>query len=227
MRPTRPFALAASLTAFMGCGDLPIIPLTQATIHGALVGAGPTSSISVYGRPDLIDVPTTDDLATLASHPGTNWPFELTGVPVGKVELIALISFERAERVTLDLEGGEIEETSAIVGWPIATLHVDLHAPSHQLINKGTVLAKGTPVRRKVEDGPLDLAVPGGCYDVEAMVPGLGTKTVAGVCVSSGLVQRVRIEFDDPDGSANRQGCSVTGCEHDSRCLPDGSCHEE
>ncbi len=227
MTSSRTMALGwVVLLLLSGCGGFDTHPLTHAILRGTLVGAGPSSMATIFGHPELVDVPTPSELSALSAQPNTNWAFELTDVPSGSIELLLIISPERADRLKMDIEGGEAEELTPQVGQRISTLQADFDAPSHQLIRRGTVTVVGTPIKRSVEVSELLLDVPAGCYDVQATVPGLGTKTVTGNCVTAGVLMRVPIHFDEPDGSPGREGCAVTGCEHDYECKSNGRCSD-
>lgn len=227
MCPTRTLALASIVAGLCGCGGFESHPLTHAVLRGSLVGAGPSSMATILGKPELVDVPTASELAVLSGQTNANWAFELNDVPSGPIELLLFISGQRADRLKMDIEGGEVEELTPQVGQRISTLRVDLEAPSHQLIRRGTVRVLGTPIKRSIELSEMYLAVPAGCYALEASVPGLGTKTVTESCVAPGLSKSVPIYFDEPDGSPGREGCSVTKCDYDYECKKGGECEED
>jgi hypothetical protein len=225
MRWIRNMALVAPLAFAVGCGGLENVPLTEGMVRGALVGAGAGSSVSVMGRPDLVDVPTQAELAALAHQPSTNWNFELAHVPEGRVELLILIASGRTGRLAVDVVGGAIEDLPPQEGQASGRLEAKLRAPSHQEIEEGVLKVIGTPIRRHIEETSEDLEVPAGCYSVEATVPGLGTVTGSG-CVASGATQHVELPFLEPDGSPGREGCSVTGCQDEYHCSSDGRCRD-
>ncbi len=162
--------------------------------------------MSVIGRPELL------------AHAEDDGSFELVGVPQGDVDLLAIISSSRSERVQALVRGGQVTDIGTRSGRPTASIEVELRAPSHQRVSRGTVDVSGTPVELRVEDpGEWKLRVPAGCYEVVATVPGLGTQS-ANVCVTEGQERSLHVSFPAPDGSPGREGCSVTGCEFGYSC---------
>lgn len=231
MRSTRTLAFATVIAGLCGCGGFDGYPLTHGILRGTLVGAGPSSSAMILGKPELVAVPSTRELTVSPGKANGNWAFEFRDVPRGEhIDLLLFISAERAVRQTIDLEGGEVKDLGPLVGKRISTLDVDLDAPSHLRIRKGTVAVLGTTIRRSIELSETRFDVPEGCYDLEASVPGLGTKTVTGSCVAAGIVKRVPIRFDGPSGSPGREGCSEAedagcGCDYGYHC-ESGKCVE-
>lgn len=229
MCSTRTLALATVISGLCGCGGFDGHPLTHGILRGTLVGAGPSSKATILWKPELVDVPSTRELTVSPGKANGNWAFELSDVPNGPVELLLFISAERADRLKIDLKGGEVEDLGPQVGQRISTLDVDLDAPSHLRIRRGTVAVLGTTMRRSIELSEMAFGVPAGCYALEASVPGLG-KTEAESCVTAGIVKRVSIRFEKPDGSPGREGCSEAedagcGCDYGYSCKS-GKCVE-
>jgi hypothetical protein len=212
MGALRTGALGALLATGLACGGgLENVPLTLGSVRGTLVGGSTSSTVSVFGQPDLL------------AHAASDGTFEIQGVPQGEVELLVLISSSRNELVLAQVEGGGVTDIGRRSGRPTATLEVELLAPSSQRVVRGTVSIPGTPLQSHLEDSGWNLRVPGGCYSIVATVQGLGTQTVQ-TCVSEGQQQAVEIHFASPDGSPGHEGCSVTGCDSDYQCRSDGSC---
>jgi hypothetical protein len=224
----RKLVFAAGLAvAGSACGGFENQPLGWAAIRGSLVGAGAGSKVSIFGHPELTDAPSTNELKALAADPTSTWAFELTKVPTDEetVDLMLLISPQRARRMSVHVVPGQVQSIPAQVGEQISMLVADLDAPSHQLVRKGQVKIDGTSIAISVEESEPEIPVPAGCYTITATVPGLGTITSPQACVGPGRVLREPMHFPEPDGSPGREGCSVTGCESGYKC--ERSEHEE
>lgn len=209
MRALRQAVLAVVAAALgLSCGGgLENEPLTLGVVRGTLVASTSSSTVSVIGRPELL------------ARPDADGSFELVGVPQGPVELLAIISTSRNERVQALVRGGQVTDIGTRSGRPTATIEVELQAPSHQRVSRGTVDVPGTPVEFRLDEpGEWKLRVPAGCYQVTASVPGLGTQSASNVCVSEGQERGLHLSFPDPDGSPGREGCVVTGCESGYSC---------
>jgi hypothetical protein len=215
MRALRIAGMVTGLTVGTGCGgELLNQPLTLGVVRGTLVGAAAGASVSVVGHPEL------------ATQPGPDGRFELQGVPQGSVELLALISRYRNERIDAVVRGAEVVEVGRRSGRPTATLEIALRAPGGQRLARGTVSLDGTPLAFDLgQAGEWKFRVPAGCYTVTAAVPGLGTQ-VAEVCVREGSEREVGLRFGTPDGGLGFEGCSVTGCDDGRSCRPGGSCDD-
>jgi hypothetical protein len=205
-------AAALALGTLTACGELENAPLTLGVIRGSLVGATASSKVAVYQRPEL--VPTLD----------ADGGFEFVGVPVGPVEVLALISAARAERITVDVVGGAVANLGAREGRPVGKFELNFKAPSGQRVDKATALVEGTPLSLRFEEpGEAEFRVPAGCYHVQGAVPGLGSKLVE-ACVTEVGEREVTFSFPQPDGSPGREGCLVTGCVTGLSCRADGAC---
>lgn len=225
------FAFGLAAVAGSACGGFENRPLTVATIRGSLVGAGPGSKVYIFGHPELSDVPSSEELKSLAVDSTSTWPFELTDVPTDDdtVDLMLFISPQRARRMPVHVMPSQVQTIPAQVGELISTLVADLDAPSHQLVRKGQVKVDGTSISLSIEEAEPEIKVPAGCYTVTATVPGLGTITSNQTCVGAGLKAKVPVHFLEPDGSPGREGCQVTGCEdeHEYECEGSGQCVHE
>jgi hypothetical protein len=204
--------LFACLTA-TACGGLENEPLTYGVVRGALLGATSTSTVSIFGRPDLI------------ATPDSAGNFEITRVPQGHVDVLKLINLDYGERQTLELQGGSIADLGTSSGRPVGFFEVELVAPGGQSLKQGAIALSGTPISVKIErnEPEWQIRIPAGCYDITATVPGLGSKTAQG-CASETMHRDVHIVMPVPDGSPGREGCQVTGCVGTLRCQADHSC---
>ena len=110
---------------------------------------------------------------------------------------------------------------------PPATSRLEFHvvAAGGHLLSGGTFTLAGTSFTKRIGgEGEVELSVPPGCYDARAAVPGLGELTLS-FCATAGMSVERTITFGLPDGSAGREGCSVTGCRLGLVCGGDRSCH--
>ncbi len=212
MRTVLPALLA--ILALTGCGGLENEPLTLGVVRGTLLGTNLMSSAFVFGRPDLV------------ATPNVAGGFEIRGIPAGSVEVLSLINADFADRRAVNVEGGLVTDLGSTTGRPVGFFELELIAPGFQSVSKGSVSVAGTPLSLELsahEPNEWVFHLPAGCYEVEATVPGLGSKTV-NACASETQHHEVHIEFPVPDGSPGREGCAVSGCMGLLRCLPDRSC---
>lgn len=206
----RPFAAMVGLLVLSGCGGLENEPLTWGIVRGSLVGSNSSSTVSVFGRPELI------------ASPDSQGNFSLR-VPQGENQLLALISQTKTELISVEVQAGAVAEVGSRTGLPPGMLELELKAPSFQNIAKGTVKVEGTPVSIRLEETvEWEFRLPAGCYEVQGTVPGLGSITSQG-CVVEGKHVEVEFRFPQPDGSPGREGCIVTGCSL-GVCRSNGTC---
>ncbi len=206
-------AALLALVALSACGGLENEPLTLGVVRGSLLGATSNSTVSIFGRPDLI------------ATPDATGAFELRGVPQGQVEVLKLISLDFGERQRVEVQGGSVADVGASAGRPVGFFEVELGSPGGQRVRQGSLALSGTPLSVRIErDEPeWQIRVPAGCYEITATVPGLGSKTTQ-ACAGEAMHRDVQIVMPVPDGSPGREGCQVTGCSGTLRCQPDHSC---
>lgn len=203
---------SALLFALAGCGGLENVPLTLGVIRGSLVGADANASVSVLGTPEL------------AAKPDATGAFQITNVPQGNVELLAIISATTAVRMPVTVRGGAVAELGQVHPGPSGELEVEARAPSGQSVLLGKATIKGTTLSKPLNllgEAEFRLAV--GCYVAEVDVPGLGAAE-KDVCVVENVHTELEVQLAPPDGSKGREGCSVSGCLPGLSCQADGSC---
>ena len=211
MRARSSPSLLLLIIASSACGGLDNEPLSWGIVRGSLLGASSSSTVSVFGRPELIASP---DMAG---------NFSLR-VPQGEADLLALISDTNAERIPVQVHDGLVVDLGARSGLPPGVLELELKAPSFQALTRGTASVDGTPLSIKLEEvGEWIFRLPAGCYQVVGTVPGLGAITTQG-CAVEGKHSEVEFRFPRPDGSPGHEGCVVTGCVDALVCHADGSC---
>jgi hypothetical protein len=201
------------LFALTACGSLDNEPLSVGVIRGQLANADASALVSVVGRVDLLTTPDAQ------GH------FELQGVPLGTADLFVVINARESRRLSVQVGAASIVELGAVAPAPSAHFEVYVSAPGGQAVTGGTVSLVGTPLGgalRPPED-ELEFRVPAGCYQALVSVPGLGTATVSGCVEAGGLLER-RVTLEEPDGSAGREGCGVSGCKSFLTCQADRSC---
>ena len=207
---TLSLVLVVSLAA---CGSLDNDPLRTGIIRGQLEGSDLSSLIAVVSHEELV------------THPDADGRFELTGVPLGNVELLVLINAQQSRRLSVEVGAASVIDLGPIAPAPSQEFEIYVNAPSGQRVTGGTVALVGTPLVKRIEapEDEAEFSVPPGCYQAFVSVPGLGNITVDG-CMEPGISFRKTITFDSPDGTPGREGCSVTGCTLALVCQADGSC---
>ncbi|MDP1919289.1 MAG: hypothetical protein Q8L14_23770 [Myxococcales bacterium] len=193
------------------CGGFDNTPLRLGVVRG------------VVSSPTIETVVLVEQLPALFTRPSADGRFELTGVPQGEVTLLVLASASNAERLTVNVRGGEVAEVGSVGQTPGARLEIEVRVPSFQSRSKTTVQVNGFTLQQRLDrDGDVTIALPSGCYPVIVSLPGLGVVEKQ-VCVEAPTRREVHFDLLVPDGSPGREGCSVTGCDLFT-CRSDGSC---
>jgi hypothetical protein len=197
--------------ALSACGGFDNTPLRLGVVRG------------VVSNPTIDTVVMVEQLPALSTRPSPDGSFELTGVPQGEVTLLVLASASNAERLTVNVRGGEVAELGSVGQTPGARLEIEVRVPSFQSRAKTTVQVNGVTLQRALSrDGEVSVALPSGCYPVIVSLPGLGSVEKQ-VCVEAPTRREEHFDLLVPDGSPGREGCSVTGCDLFT-CRSDGSC---
>ena len=201
------------LAGLCGCGSLDNDPLRTGTVRGQLTGTDATALVSVVGRDDLVTAPDVEGR------------FELTGVPLGNVELLLMINASQSRRVTVAVGAASVVELGPVEPAPSQEFEIYVKTSGNQRVTGGSVTLVGTPLVKSIRapEDEAEFYVPPGCYQAFISVPGLGSATVEG-CMEPGLPFEKTFTFDAPDGTPGREGCSVTGCNFALSCQPDFSC---
>lgn len=202
-----------ALAVLGGCGSLDNDPLRTGTVRGQLTGTDTTALVSVVGRDDLVTAPDADGR------------FELSGVPLGNVDLLLIINARQSRRLTVAVGAASVVELGAVEPAPSQEFEIYVKTSGNQRVTGGSVALVGTPLVDSIRapEDEAEFYVPPGCYQAFISVPGLGSATVEG-CMEPGVPFKKIFTFDAPDGTPGHEGCSVTGCNGTLSCQPDGSC---
>lgn len=202
-----------ALTLLSGCGSLDNQPLLTGTVRGQLTNIDSRALVAVLGREDLI------------TRPDAEGRFELTGVPLGTIELLVMINRNESRRLAVEVGAASVVELGAIEPSPSQEYEIYVRGPAGQRVTGGTVSLVGTPLVSSIKapEDEAEFYVPPGCYQAFISVPGLGTATVDG-CMEPGVLFEKVFTFEAPDGTPGREGCVVTGCKASLVCQGDGSC---
>ena len=178
----------------------------------------------VVPSPTIETVVQVEQLPALSTRPSADGRFELTGVPQGDVTLLVLASGTQAERLTVNVRGGEVSELGNVGQKPGARLEIVVHVPSNQSRLQTRVQVNGITLQQPLNvEGEVAIALPTGCYPVVASIPGLGSLDKQ-VCMQAPTMREVQFELPEPNGTPGREGCSVSGCEPGYSCRSNGSC---
>ena len=80
------------------------------------------------------------------------------------------------------------------------------------------------PLERSLKTGVTAVTVPPiGCFTFDLSAPGLGQATQR-LCVEGATRYGVDFVVTEPDGTAGREGCSLSGCADQFVCQADGIC---
>ena len=204
--------LAIVIVGLLGCGGLSNDPLRRGIVRGTLEKPTPESAVVIEELPEFL------------ARPDQNGRFELVDVPQGPVTLIVLASESNADRVPVEVLGGQVTEVGAVGGRAGALVEVRLTAPEKYGLAKATVSVRGLPVERSLKTGVTVVTVPPiGCFTFDLSAPGLGQATQR-LCVEGATRYGVDFALTEPDGTAGREGCSVSGCAGQFVCKADGTC---
>lgn len=225
---------AVAVAAAAHLAACPELETPLATVTGRIVGASPGAYAYPLGRPDLkVSVAVAED-----------WTYRLAGVPtsVGAFILYDGAPFPngRAERVVLDLEGGEENRIADRFGagasvddalrMPLAGALIAVARP------EGGATAID-PAYSVVETDHTDLVpatgeeaitiypLPGGSFDVTARLAGFLSRRVT-VPVASGATTAVTLALE-VDTTSSAPGCAhALACDNDLHCdTGDGRCY--
>lgn len=204
--------MAATLVA--GCGSLDNNPLRTGIVRGRAVGTTVTStSLALVQERTQLRTPLAEDGA-----------FELREVPAGEIGLYVVASSDAAALLKVKVPGGQVLDLGDIQMGTAARITVQVSV-EHGLSAAGALVTlEGTPfenVALGAGDQVVLAPVPAGCYEVEAVIPNVGSED-ADVCVTAGQDRLVVIEVG-PDGSAS---CGDLGCLEGLVCAADGRCVE-
>ena len=111
---------------------------------------------------------------------------------------------------------------------PSAQLRLVVEPPLYFAFEKAQIHVGSLDLTRPLElfeghEGLARIGLPTGCYQTDVTIPGLGSLS-KNVCVEAPLQHQAEFEFAFPDGSAGREGCSVSGCLAGHACLSNGLC---
>lgn len=207
-------ARLVSMVAFVlaACGGFDNTPLRLGVVRG------------VVSSPTIETVVLVEQLPSLSTRPSADGRFELSGVPQGDVSLLVLASSTHAERLTVNVRGGEVAEVGTVGQKPGARLEIVVHVPSNQSRARAQVQVNGVTLQQPLDfEGEVAIALPTGCYPVVVSVPGLGSLEKQ-VCMQAPTMREVQFELPEPNGTPGREGCSVSGCESGFSCRSNGSC---
>lgn len=194
------------------CGGFDNTPLRLGVVRG------------VVSSPTIETVVLVEQQPALSTRPSADGRFELTGVPQGEVTLLVLASAVNAERLTVNVRGGEVAEVGSVGQTPGARLEIVVHVPSNQSRAQARVQVNGVTLQRPLDrEGEVSIALPTGCYPIVVSIPGLGSLEKQ-VCMQAPMMREVQFELPEPNGTPGREGCSVSGCESGRSCRSDGSC---
>jgi hypothetical protein len=165
-----------------------------------------------------------EELPDFLARPDEKGRFELVDVPQGPVTLLVLASEVNAERLPVEVLGGQVVEVGSVGGRAGAVVVVRLSAPEKYSLARATVSVKGLPRERSLRTGVTEVTIPPiGCFTFELSAPGLG-KAAQQLCVEGATRYGVEFTVAEPDGSEGREGCSVSGCADSFVCKADGTC---
>lgn len=208
----RALLVTVALVVLAACGGLDNGPLRLGVIRG------------VVPNPTIDTVVLVEQAPALSTRPSADGHFELTGVPQGDVTLLVLASATHAERLTVNVRGGEVAEVGSVGQTPAARLEIVVHVPSNQSRLQTKVQVNGVTLQKPLDrEGEVAIALPTGCYPVIVSIPGLGSLEKQ-VCMQAPTMREVQFELPEPNGTPGREGCSVSGCEPGYSCRSDGSC---
>jgi hypothetical protein len=230
-RSTRGLLRALSVATVALLAACPELQTPLATVTGRIVGASPGAYAYPLGRPDL-------KVAV-----GAGGAYRLEGVPtsVGAFILFDGLPFPtgRAERVVLELEGGEenritdrfssgslVDEAlwMPLAGSVLASVSVEGGAT----VSGPSFTVTETEHEDLTPPSGSDLTIyplPPGSYEVSASLPGFDAATVS-VQVEPGLTVDaalgLEVDLDDPE-----PGCAaLPGCDGGMSCdVTDGYCY--
>jgi hypothetical protein len=205
--------LLIALCALPACGGFENEPFKTGIVRGQLSGVDATALISVVDHEELV------------TRPDAEGRFELAGVPLGNVELLAIINARQSRRLAVTVAGATVVELGAVEAKPSAKFEIYVSAAGGLRLTGGTVSLVGTPLRVNIRgsENEAEFYVPGGCYTALVQVPGLAEATTSGCIGDSGFFER-RVELSPPDGSPGQEGCAVTGCLTGLTCQVDRTC---
>lgn len=203
-----------ALTALAGCGGFENEPFKTGVLRGQLQGTDASALVGVVGHENL------------SARPDAAGRFELAGVPLGQVDLLVIINATQSKRLTVEVGGASIVELGVVEPRPSVKFEVHVKAPGDQWLGGGRVSLVGTPLSEPIridgDESEAEFYLPAGCYEARVTVPGLGEVTRS-ECVENSS-SSIRVSMPVPDGSAGREGCSVTGCPSSLTCQSDRSC---
>jgi hypothetical protein len=206
------FAIAVLVTGLLGCGGFDNDPLRRGIVRGTLEEVTPESAVVIEGLPDFL------------ARPDEKGRFELVDVPQGPVTLLVLATEVNAERLPVEVLGGQVTEVGSVGKSAGAVVVVRLEAPEKYSLAKATVAVKGLPRERSLRTGVTEVTIPPiGCFTFELSAPGLGAASQQ-LCVEGAARYGVNFMLTEPDGSMGREGCSISGCVDRFVCQGDGTC---
>jgi hypothetical protein len=209
---SRALSIAPAL-ALLCCGGLDNRPLHVGAISGTVQACDPTVAVVgiVGGEQTKLDA---------------SCAFRFDGVAEGPTQLFVVAGATNAATLDVDVLGATVTEVGPIAAPRGSVLHLNAHAPSHQKVS-GNVDAPGLPLMPQSINGMGAVPIgpfPAGCWSVTVSVTGLGQVTRM-ACFTPGTDDNLDVTMPEPDGSAGREGCRVSGCtDGPQACQPDGSC---
>ncbi|RKG70002.1 hypothetical protein D7V80_06750 [Corallococcus sp. CA054B] len=195
------------------CGSLDNEPFRAGTVRGRLTEFDPAVAlVSVVGAPGV------------RSGVDAQGRFTLEDVPAGPAELFILATEDKAERVTLTVQGGQSVDVPDVAPRPAGAFFVKLHVRGSRKVTDVKASVDGTPIEASGFDdkdparlGPL----PEGCYGVSISAPGFSSTSVQD-CVDTGKQTVLNVELI-PEGSSGEERCALAGCGGgDSHSAMDG-----
>ena len=207
-------ALLATVVVFglLGCGGFDNDPLRRGTVRGTLEKVTPESAVVIEELPEFF------------VKPDEKGRFELVDVPQGPVTLLVLASEVNAERLPVEVKGGQVTEVGSVGNRAGALVVVRLTAPEKYGVANARVSVRGLRLERSLRTGVTEVTVPAiGCFTFDLSAPGLGADSKQ-LCVEGATRYAVDFTVAVPDGSEGREGCSVSGCVEGFMCKADGTC---
>jgi hypothetical protein len=199
--------------ALVGCGGLDNRPLRSGAVQGQVMNCEP--SVAVVGIVGSSSSTAVDS----ACH------FRIDDVPVGQAQLFVVATPGTALSQTITVEAASVLDLGELHAPHAATLHVKVQAPARQVVS-GELLVPGVPLAAQ----PIDMGgnvsagpFPDGCWSVTVDAAGLGQLEQM-ACFTGGADMSLDVTMPKPDGTKGKEGCSVSGCQAQSVCMPDGSC---